>query len=116
MSELTELIEDLKIDIENLDMDLISKNKNLIRLEKSKGVKNKQLYNGLIEEFDTTIKEVKQRNNFCGHTQGDTEPYFVVKLAYIETGDVFLTKEQKQIILDYHKRENDVKDIVYTEN
>ena len=112
MSELTELIEELKVDIENLDLDLIAKNKELIQLEKSTEVKNNALYSGLITELYTQIKEVKQRNNFYGHTQGDTEPYFIVKLAYIETGDVFLTKEQKQIILDYHKRENEVKDIV----
>jgi len=112
MSELTELIKELKIDIENLNLELISKNKELIQLEKSTEVKNTALYNGLITELHTQIKEVKQRNNFYGHTQGDTEPYFNVKIAYIETGDVFLTKEQKQIILDYHKRENEVKDIV----
>ena len=112
MSELTELIEDLKIDIENLDMDLITKKEELLRLEKSTDVKNNALYNGLITELYTQIKEVKERNNFYGHTQGDTEPYFIMKIAYIDTGPPFLTKEQKQIVLDYHKKENDVKKIV----
>jgi len=112
MSVLKNKIESLKVDIENLNLDLISKNKDLLRLQKSKEVETKELYNGLIEEFTSEIKDVKRRNNMCGFTQGDTEPYFTIKVAYIETGDVFLTKEQMNIILSYHSRENKVQDII----
>ena len=71
MSELKELIEELKIDIDNLEMDLITKKNDVDWLMKAKTVENKELYNGLINNLKTSIKEVTRTNNFYGHTQSE---------------------------------------------
>ena len=72
-------------------------------LLESKMIDTDALYSGLMQDLEIEVKTVKERNNMCGFTQGDTEPYFMIKTAFVNNENYYFDYDQKRIIEEYCK-------------
>jgi predicted DNA-binding protein YlxM (UPF0122 family) len=94
--------------IKNYEKKLNEAKKALEIIQAQTSIKTKELYNGLITNLKTEIKDEECVNDLYGLNQSETEPFKIYKTAYVDIGNIYLTDEQKRIIKEYHERESEI--------
>lgn len=76
-------------------------------------VSESELYSGLILKLKFRLEDVKERNNMYGFNQHETNLFSVIPSAFVDVGDCYFRKTQKEIITDYFKSNHKVKKVVF---
>ena len=114
MSELEKQTEKTRLRISNIKEDLEKEEDYFKWLLDCSLVETSRLYEGLILELGVDIRTVKERNNMCGFTQSDTEPFFMVETAFVDVDSYYFTKDQKEIINEFYKKQHKVTKVRYS--
>lgn len=114
MSEILSETHLIKKRIKNIEADL-KNNKDYYKwLLDACVVEDDDLYNGLINNLKVDVKEVKEVNNMCGFSQSDTEPFFIIRTAFVYVENHYFHKSQKKIITEFMERKHKVKKVKYS--